>query len=82
MDTILAGEIGYWRRVAKTEDHHHFYTSPLSHPPRPHPPSGIHRTLRQATPARRRAIVRLRRAPVHPPLGTRPGVHLSCSPIG
>jgi hypothetical protein len=29
---ILIGEIGRWRRVAKTEGHHHLYTPPLDHP--------------------------------------------------
>jgi hypothetical protein len=62
---ILVGEIGRWRRVAQTEGHHHLYTPLLSHPPRPRPPSGTHCALHWATPA-------LRRAPVRPPLGTRP----------
>jgi hypothetical protein len=80
---FLAGAIGRRRRVPKKEGQQPLYSPPLGHPrdpllghpPRPRPPSGTHRALRRAIPA-------LRRAPMCPPLGTRPGVCLPCSPIG
>jgi hypothetical protein len=87
---FLAGATGRRRRVSKKEGQQPLYSPPLGHPqapplghpPRPRPPSGTHRALLRATPGLCRALVPLRRAPVHPPLGTRPGVHLHCSPIG
>jgi hypothetical protein len=80
---FLAGATGRRRRVPKKEGHQPLYSPPLGHPrdpplrhpPRPCPPSGTHRALCRATPG-------LRRAHVHPPLGTHPGVRLPCSPIG
>jgi hypothetical protein len=62
---FLAGATGHRRRVPKKEGQQLLYSPPLGHPPRPCPPSGTHRALRQATPA-------LRRAPVRPPSGARP----------
>jgi hypothetical protein len=79
---FLAGTTGRRRIVPKKEVHQPLYSPPLGHPLRPRPPSGIHRALRRATPGLRRALVPLRRAPVHPPLGTRPSVRLPCSSIG
>jgi hypothetical protein len=79
---FLASATGHRRRVSKKEGHQPLYSPPLGHPrdpplghpPRPRPPSGTHRALRQATPG-------LCRAPVRPPSGTRaPSVgHLSPS---
>jgi hypothetical protein len=87
---FLASATGHRRRMPKKEGQQHLYSPPLGHPRdlplghpwRPRPPSGTHRVLRQATPALRQAPVRLHRAPVHPLLGTRPGVRLPYSPIG
>jgi hypothetical protein len=89
---FLAGEIGRWKRVAKTEGHHYVYTPLLGHPPRPRPLSGIHPALCWATPALYPASMRPLSGTYPPPSDTRlpsighpfgcPGVHLPCSPIG
>jgi hypothetical protein len=78
---FLAGATGRRRRVPKKEGQQPLYSPPLGHPrdlplghpPRPCPLSGIHRSLRRATPT-------LCRAPVRPPLGTCPPPSGACPP--
>jgi hypothetical protein len=79
---FLAGATGHRRRVPKKEGHQPLYSPPLGHPRDP----ALRRTHIQPSvrplPVSVGHPCALRRASVHPPLGTRPGVRLPCSPIG
>jgi hypothetical protein len=86
---FLVGATRRRRRMPKKEGHQPLYTPPLGHPRDPalrraniEPSVGPLPVSLGHPCALRRAPVPLRRAPVHPPLGTRPGVRLPCSPIG
>jgi hypothetical protein len=94
---FLADETGCWKRVSKNEGQQYLYSPPLGHPwdpPLDHPPRPtLHRApivssigplpLSIGHPCTFHwALVRLWRAPVHPPLSTRSSVHLPYSPSG